>query len=77
VDAFTQVHDRINQGLGRFLETQDTLQKLSATIDEIGNDGITGEGGPLTSSEAGGNGIDAAIEYFYKQRGKLGATGSN
>ncbi len=70
VDAFTQVHDRINQGLGRFVEMQDSLAKLSATIDEIGNDGITGDGaGVLTGS--GGSGLEDAIEYFYKQRGKL------
>jgi hypothetical protein len=73
VDAFTQVHDRINQGLGRFAETQDTLAKLSQTIDDIGNDGITTEGGEgLTSHAAGsGGGVQDAIEYFYKQRGKL------
>lgn len=67
VDAFTQVHDRINQGLGRFAETQDTLAKLSQTIDEIGSGGITG---PAASGPDGG-GIEEAIEYFYKQRGKL------
>jgi hypothetical protein len=70
VDAFTQVHDRINSGLGRFAETTDTLQKLSATIDEIGNGGITSEVVPA-SGPGGPASIDDAVEYFYKQRGKL------
>jgi len=68
VDAFTQVHDRINGGLGRFAETQDTLSKLSATIDEIGTGGITSDG---PAGAAGANSIDDAVDYFYKQRGKL------
>lgn len=71
VDAFTQVHDRINQGLGRFAETQDTLAKLSATIDEIGTGGITAEG---AGSGPNGNTVEDAVEYFYKQRGKLRVT---
>lgn len=70
VDAFTQVHDRINQGLGRFTETSDTLAKLSATIDEIGTGGITGDM-TLNAGANGGNPMDEAVEYFYKQRGKL------
>lgn len=71
VDAFTQVHDRINQGLGRFAETQDTLAKLSASIDEIGNDGITGAGVTEVGTAPGGNSLDEVVDYFYKQRGKL------
>jgi hypothetical protein len=75
VDAFTQVHDKINQGLGRFAETQDTLAKLSASIDEIGNDGITTEGGDALTSHGGGGParLDDAVEYFYKKRGELRA----
>lgn len=75
VDAFTQVHDRINQGLGRFAETQDTLAKLSQSIDEIGNDNVTGEGGDAFTAHAAGQpaGLTDAVDYFYKQRGKLRA----
>jgi hypothetical protein len=73
VDAFTQVHDRINQGLGRFAETQDTLSKLSQAIDEIGNDGITGapDVGGLGGGSNGPSSLDEAIDAFYKQRGRL------
>jgi hypothetical protein len=70
VDAFTQVHDRINGGLGRFAETQDTLAKLSATIDEIGTGGITVDG-TAQPGVASGATLDDAVDYFYKQRGKL------
>jgi hypothetical protein len=69
VDAFTQVHDRINQGLGRFAETTDTLQKLSQTIDEIGNGGITTDA--TATGAPGGGSIDDIVDAFYKQRGKL------
>jgi hypothetical protein len=74
VDAFTQVHDRINQGLGRFAETQDTLAKLSQAIDDIGQDGVTTDASELTSHGGGAGRLDDAVEYFYKQRGKLKAT---
>jgi hypothetical protein len=70
VDAFTQVHDRINSGLGRFVETQDTLAKLSQSIDEIGNGGITSDS-VLPASAPGAGTMEDAVEYFFKQRGKL------
>ncbi len=68
VDAFTQVHDRINSGLGRFEEVQVTLEQLSKTIDEIGNGGITMPGLGSAGAEAS---LAEAVDFFYKQRGKL------
>jgi hypothetical protein len=65
VDAFTQVHDRINTGLAHFAGTQDTLLHLSRTIDDIGTGGITGP------RAEGQDDMDAAIEHFFQQRGKL------
>ncbi|RME74799.1 MAG: hypothetical protein D6776_04490 [Planctomycetota bacterium] len=64
VDAFTQVHDRINTGLAHFAETQDTLMNLSRSIDEIGASGLPG-------GEAGAGDLDATIEHFFRQRSKL------
>lgn len=62
VDAFTAVHDRIGQGLGRFAETTDTLSKLSSVIEEVGQTGVGEPGTPA---------LDEAIEFFSKQRPKL------
>ncbi len=69
VDAFTQVHDRINGGLGRFAETADTLENLSRTIDEIGTGGVTTDVAPTAGGEPGST--SDAVEHFYKMRGKL------
>lgn len=57
VDAFTQVHDRINMNLGSFVESQQTLLDISQRIDSIGTDGIA------TMPE-----IEDAIEFFANRR---------
>ncbi|GIW70622.1 MAG: hypothetical protein KatS3mg102_0164 [Planctomycetota bacterium] len=67
VDAFTQVHGRIDEGLARFAETTDTLQQLSRMIDDIG------AGAVLAPADSGEDPVEAAIEHFYEQRGKLRA----
>jgi DNA repair exonuclease SbcCD ATPase subunit len=61
VDAFTQVHDKINMGLSGYGQTQDTLKGLSERIDQIVP--LVSEGDPL--------GIEAALEHYFDKRSEL------
>jgi len=63
VDAFTEVHDKLNMGLGGFLETQETLKDLSSKIDLIGEGVTTGAGEPET--------ITDAVDRYYQKRGEF------
>ncbi|MFC1708298.1 hypothetical protein ACFL59_16015, partial [Planctomycetota bacterium] len=63
VDAFTEVHDKLNIGLTGFMETQETLNELSSSIDRIGEGAISGPGDPTN--------ITDAVEHFYSKRGQF------
>ncbi|MHC4389740.1 MAG: hypothetical protein ACYTFT_13520 [Planctomycetota bacterium] len=63
VDAFTQVHDRINMGLGQYGEVHDTLEVLSTRIDQIGDGLLDGDGDPKN--------IQDAVDAFFEKRNKL------
>ena len=55
VEGFAGVHERINDGLGQFVESQKVLSSVAMQIDQVG------------ALEAAPN-IDSAIEYFYDKR---------
>ena len=59
VDAFTQVHDRINSDLNKFVESQTTLLDVGNAIDQIGNQNF---GAPQTQD------LDKSIDDFYKRK---------
>jgi hypothetical protein len=59
VDAFTQVHDRINADLNKFVESQTELLNVSEKLDKIG------------AIDFGANAqqdIDKTIDDFYKKK---------
>ncbi len=60
VDAFTQVHERINADLNRFVQGQEVLLDVTRKIDEIG-----ATGGPIGDI---GTDMEKAIEAFYGRR---------
>ena len=60
VDAFSQVHERINGDLHRFVESQSALVDVTKRINEIGT-----KGGPL--GDLAGD-LDAAIDLIYENR---------
>lgn len=59
VDAFTQVHDRINSDLNKFVESQTSLLEVGNAIDKIGGDGFGG---------AQNQDLDKSIDDFYKRK---------
>jgi hypothetical protein len=59
VDAFTQVHDRINADLNKFVESQTTLLDVSGQLDKIGDVGF---GQPQNQD------LDKSIDEFYKKK---------
>jgi len=60
VDAFTQVHDRINGDLNRFVESQEGLLEVTRRIDAIG-----ATGGPIGDLAAD---MEAAIDHFHDRQ---------
>jgi DNA repair exonuclease SbcCD ATPase subunit len=60
VDAFTQVHERINVDLDQFVESQSGLVDIMRRIDRIGT-----SGGPIGDIAAD---MDLAIDAFYDRR---------
>ncbi|MGE0709588.1 MAG: hypothetical protein AB7N76_21015 [Planctomycetota bacterium] len=60
VDAFSQVHERINADLNKFVESQGALTEVTKRIDAIGSQG--GPLGDLTTD------LDKAIDLFYKKK---------
>lgn len=60
VDAFTQVHERINVDLDRFVTSQEGLIDIMRRIDRIGT-----SGGPIGDIAAD---MDLAIDAFYDRR---------
>jgi hypothetical protein len=60
VDAFSQVHERINGDLNRFVESQGALVDVTKRIDAIGS-----TGGPL--GDLAGD-LDKAIDLIYDNR---------
>ncbi|RMG10491.1 MAG: hypothetical protein D6731_17325, partial [Planctomycetota bacterium] len=60
VDAFSQVHERINQDLNNFVQSQDILLQVTRKIDAIG---MTGGGLQDLAAD-----MDKAIEAFYRHR---------
>lgn len=60
VDAFSQVHERINSDLHRFVESQSALVDVTKRIDAIGT-----TGGPL--GDLAGD-LDKAIDLIYQSR---------
>lgn len=60
VDAFSQVHERINGDLNRFVESQGALVDVTKRIDAIGS-----TGGPL--GDLAGD-LDKAIDLIYENR---------
>lgn len=59
VDAFTQVHDRINSDMNKFVESQTQLMEVSGVIDKIGGDGFGG----VQNMD-----LDKSIDEFYKKK---------
>lgn len=64
VDAFSQVHERINSDLHRFVESQSALVDVTKRIDAIGT-----TGGPL--GELAGD-LDKAIDLIYENKDEAG-----
>jgi len=62
VDAFSQVHERINSDLNQFVQSQGTLMDVTKRIDAIG-----AAGGPI--GDLAGD-MEKAIDLFYKQSGE-------
>jgi archaellum component FlaC len=60
VDAFSQVHERINSDLNTFVESQGALMDVTKRINAIGT-----KGGPLADLTGD---LDKAIDLFYKQK---------
>jgi hypothetical protein len=60
VDAFSQVHERINGDLNKFVESQEILMEVTKKIDAIGT-----TGGGLANLAAD---MDRAIDAFYDHR---------
>lgn len=60
VDAFANVHERINSDLNKFVESQEVLLDVTRRIDAIG-----ATGGPIGDI---GTDMDKAIEAFYGRR---------
>jgi hypothetical protein len=60
VDAFSQVHERINGDLNKFVQSQEVLMDVTRKIDAIGT-----TGGGMASLAAD---MDKAIDAFYKHR---------
>jgi hypothetical protein len=61
VNAFTEIHDRINQDLGSFVESQRLLLDVNKTIDQIGPSGFK-------DMEKG---LEKVIDHFYERRDKI------
>jgi len=59
VDAFTQVHDRINADLNKFVESQTELLSVSEKLDKIG---------AIDFGTQAGQDLDKTIEDFYKRK---------
>tara|TARA_R110002072_G_scaffold66842_4_gene164335 strand:+ start:361 stop:1668 length:1308 start_codon:yes stop_codon:yes gene_type:complete len=67
VDAFSQVHERINGDLNRFVESQGALVDVTKRIDAIGS-----TGGPL--GDLAGD-LDKAIDLIYDNRDETSEDG--
>jgi uncharacterized phage infection (PIP) family protein YhgE len=61
VDAFSQVQDRVNTDLNRFVDSQSALMDVTHKIDAIGQ-----TGGPIGDI---GSDMEKAIQAFYGRRG--------
>jgi hypothetical protein len=60
VDAFTQVHERINSDLNQFVQSQEALLEVTRKIDAIGTSG----GGMQNLAQD----MEMAIDAFYQHR---------
>lgn len=59
VDSFSQVHERINQDLHKFVESQGTLMDVTKKIEAIGT-----KGGSISALAED---LDKAVDLFYKK----------
>jgi hypothetical protein len=59
VDAFTQVHDRINSDMSRFVESQTKLAEVSSLVEGIGGQDF----GHAQSVD-----LEKSIDEFYKKK---------